>query len=55
MKIIECPTDNKIIRLYNEANVYAHPRIGEYFGISPCEAMALGMPVVIRAPTGYLQ
>ncbi|RMF31199.1 MAG: glycosyltransferase [Candidatus Nitrosothermus koennekii] len=52
VKIIESPTDNEIMRLYNEAKVYAHPRIGEHFGISPCEAMALGVPVVIRAPTG---
>lgn len=52
VEIIEGPSDGELFDLYDRARVYAHPRIGEHFGISPCEAMARGVPVVIRGPTG---
>ena len=50
--MIESPSDDELLNLYKEAKVYAHPRIGEHFGISPCESMALGTPAVVRAPSG---
>lgn len=52
VEIVEGPSDEELLELYGKARVYAHPRIGEHFGISPCEAMARGIPVVIRGPTG---
>lgn len=52
VRIFESPSDDELFKLYDEAKVYAHPRIGEHFGISPCEAMSRGVPVVMRAPTG---
>jgi len=52
VEIVESPSDQELFDLYGTARVYAHPRIGEHFGISPCEAMARGIPVVMRGPTG---
>lgn len=50
--VIPSPSDQELFELYLSAKVFAHPRIGEHFGLSPCEAMACGTPVVIRGPTG---
>ncbi|SFM81937.1 glycosyltransferase family 4 protein [Thermodesulforhabdus norvegica] len=52
VRIVESPSDEELFNLYGTARVYAHPRIGEHFGISPCEAMARGVPAVVRYPTG---
>lgn len=54
VEIVEAPTDRELFEIYGQARVYAHPRIGEHFGISPCEAMARGVPVVMRGPTGLV-
>lgn len=54
VEVIDGPTDGELFELYGRARVYAHPRIGEHFGISPCEAMARGVPVVMRGPTGLV-
>lgn len=52
VQVIPSPSDEELVDLYLNAKVFAHPRIGEHFGLSPCEAMACGTPVVIRGPTG---
>ncbi len=52
VELVANPSDEELVELYKEAKVYAHPRIGEHFGMAPIEAMSLGGIVVIRAPTG---
>jgi len=52
VQVVPSPSDQELLELYLNAKVFAHPRIGEHFGLSPCEAMACGTPVVIRGPTG---
>ena len=50
--IVESPTEDELVDLYDRARVYAHPRIGEHFGIAPVEAMSRGAIPVVRSPTG---
>ncbi len=52
VRIAISPDDRELLQLYRGSRVYAHPRIGEHFGITPCEAMACGIPIVMRGPTG---
>ncbi len=54
-EIIVSPGEEELLKLYREARVYAHPRIGEHFGMAPVEAMSQGTPIVVRAPTGLAE
>ena len=50
--VIPSPTEQELVELYDGAKVYAHPRIGEHFGLAPIEAMSRGAIPVVRGPTG---
>ncbi len=52
VEVVVSPSDRQLIKLYREAKVYVHPRVGEHFGISPIEAMSQGVPIVVRTPSG---
>ena len=47
IKFIGRVKDEKLVRLYNEATVFAYPSLYEGFGLPPLEAMASGTPVLI--------
>ncbi len=55
VELIPNPDDKKLLELYREAKVYAHPRVGEHFGMAPVEAMLQGAVVVVRLPTGLAE
>ncbi len=44
--VVEDPSDRELAKLYLEAKVFCHPRIGEHFGLTPVEAMRQGAIVV---------
>ncbi len=52
VEVLSSPPEKKLVDLYREAKVYAHPRIGEHFGLAPIEAMSQATPIVIRSPSG---
>ena len=39
-------SDNKLVKLYQEAKIFVYPSLYEGFGIPPLEAMASGTPVI---------
>ncbi len=45
----------EMIKLYREAKVYIHPRIGEHFGMAPVEAMAQGAVPVLPEKSGLAE
>lgn len=43
---VDCPTDNELKWLYENATFYAFPSLVEGFGLPPLEAMKLNLPVI---------
>lgn len=50
--IVSSPTEHELVELYDWAKVYAHPKIGEHFGLSPIEAMSRGRHTGGKRPHG---
>lgn len=44
--LIETPTNNDLLNLYNAADIFVYPSLNEGFGLPPLEAMSCGVPVV---------
>jgi len=56
IEIIDKPlTPRDLIKLYREARVYAHLRIGEHFGMAPVEAMTQGAIPVLPRKSGLAE
>jgi len=56
VEFIDKPLSPKeLIRLYREARVYVHLRIGEHFGMAPVEAMSQGAIPVIPLKSGLAE
>lgn len=45
-------SDWQLMKLHNSAHVFVHPSMGEGFGLTPLQAMAMGMPTIYTNATG---